>query len=115
MEQKDPLTGEVFYPKRTNQQFASRKNQIRYNNLKAYKKRKAKSGVERLLDKNRTILSEILGNETEVIRSKDFLLGAGFHFGCQTHSIRKNNEIWKCVYDYAFISDGNSIKITKNA
>ena len=42
MQYTDPLTKEVFYPKRSDQKFASRKNQIRFNNLKARKKRALK-------------------------------------------------------------------------
>lgn len=38
-ERKDPLTGELFVPKRNNQKFATRQNQIAYNNIKAIKKR----------------------------------------------------------------------------
>ena len=39
MRQKDPLTGELFIPKRSNQLFFTKENQIRYNNLKAKKER----------------------------------------------------------------------------
>ena len=35
--QKDPLTGELFIPKRFNQKFAIRQNQIDFNNIKARK------------------------------------------------------------------------------
>ncbi|MBL4593473.1 MAG: hypothetical protein JKX68_06620 [Flavobacteriales bacterium] len=115
MQQKDPLTGELFSPKRSNQLFASGENQIRYNNLKAQETRKVKASIHRYLDKNRTILSIVLGNNKEVIQSRDFLLGAGFYFAYHTHNIRKNNEIWKCVYDYAYRSnEDSSIKIIKH-
>jgi len=35
IQRTDPHTGEVFYAKRTNQRFASRKTQVAYNNAKA--------------------------------------------------------------------------------
>ena len=116
MKREDPLTGEVFYPRRENQKFASRENQIRYNNKKAEKKRKAKAEIDKYLDNNRSILKAILGNKNEVIKSKDFLLGAGFNFGCHTHSLRKDDKLLRCVYDYAFINHtDNSFKIVRNA
>lgn len=62
MEQaRDLLTNELFYKSRSNQKFANRKNQIRYNNIKAYKKRKAKAPTDKILDKNRAILKKVLG------------------------------------------------------
>ena len=77
---RDLLTDEEFVKRRNNQRFASRQNQIRYNNIKAQEKRNIKSYVDRPLDKNRTILQKLLEGKTEVTKSKDFLLGAGFNF-----------------------------------
>ena len=78
---RDLLTDEEFIKRRNNQRFASRQNQIRYNNIKAQEKRNIKSGVDRALDKNRTIIKKLLDGKTETTISKDFLLGAGFSFG----------------------------------
>ena len=77
---RDLLTQEEFIKQRSNQKFASSKNRIRYNNLKAWKKRISKSPIDRMLDQNRTILSRIIGDKPEIIVSRDYLLGAGFHF-----------------------------------
>ena len=41
----DPLTKEKFIPKRRNQKFSKRENQIVFNNNKAYKKRQEKWGT----------------------------------------------------------------------
>ena len=115
MEQKDPLTGEIFYPGRTNQRFSSRENQIRYNNLKAYEKRKAKADIDRKFDYNRTILKKILGNKQHETRSVDFLLGAGFDFYSITHYRVKDNVKQNCVYEFAFIvNKDKTIKIFKH-
>ncbi|MCK5138017.1 MAG: hypothetical protein KAR19_19695 [Bacteroidales bacterium] len=46
---KDLLTDEEFVKRRNNQRFASRQNQIRYNNMKAQEKRNIKSQVDRIL------------------------------------------------------------------
>ncbi|WP_299114110.1 hypothetical protein [uncultured Winogradskyella sp.] len=110
----DPLTGEVFIKRRSNQVFANRANQIKYNNLKAYKKRKAKSGIEKILDKNRKVLKTILGPNEEIVKSHDFLEGAGLHFGCNTHIISREGVKWICVYDYAYsLVEKNIFKIIK--
>ncbi len=100
---QDLLTGELFTPSRSDQKFANRQNQIRYNNLKARQKRRAKAEIDRTLDTNRTILKKLLGTKKEVIKSRDFLLGAGFHFGISTHKIEKDNKLWSCIYEYALV------------
>lgn len=102
-EAKDPLTGEVFIKQCNNQVFANRKNQIRFNNLKAQEKRKATSQINRMLDNNRAILKRILNGEKETVKSLDYLLGAGFHFGVNTHTIKKGEKKWSCIYDYAYL------------
>lgn len=104
---KDPLTGEVFEKQRNNQVFANRKNQIRYNNMKAQEKRKATASINRILNENRKILKRILENNAEAIKSYDYLSGAGFHFGCNTHTIKKGDQKWSCVYDYAYLLIGD--------
>ncbi len=96
----DPLTGEIFTPSRSDQKFASRQNQIRYNNLKAKNKRKAKAEIDRTLDNNRSILKRILGDKKQIIKSRDYLLGAEFHFGITTHKIERDGKLWSCIYEY---------------
>jgi len=112
---KDPFTGELFVPKRTNQKFANRINQIQYNNHLALLKRKAKAPIEYLLDKNRTVIKNQMGNKSEIIKSREFLLGAGFKFGLITHNVRKNDKIIPCVYEYAIEDiDNEKFKIYGN-
>lgn len=110
----DPLTGETFIKKRNNQVFANRKNQIKYNNLKAREKRNAKAEADRILDKSRQVLKQTLGSNQEIIKSKDYLDGAGLNFGFNTHSIKKDGKIWICIYDYAYaMIDIHLFKIIK--
>lgn len=111
---KDPLTGESFFKQRNNQVFANRQNQIKFNNLKALSKRKSIASISRIIDNNRTILKTILTDKTEIIKSLDFLLGAGFNFGCSTHSIKRDDKKWICIYDYAYtLIYENTFKIIK--
>lgn len=110
----DPLTGETFIKKRSNQVFEKSENQITYNNLKAREKRKAKSQMDRILDKNREVLKLTLGHHEEIIKSKDYLDGAGLNFGYNTHTIIRNGVKWICIYDYAYtLIDKNTFKIIK--
>ena len=98
---KDPYSGELFIPIRSNQKFANRSNQIAWNNSKARAKRNAKKPTDHILDKNRTVLIQVLGNKNERIRSKDFLRGAGFSFGHYCQCIKADDIIYQLVYDYA--------------
>ena len=48
---KDPLTGEVFIPKRKNQKFSNKSNQIKFNNKK-YSFRKKVVPANKILSKS---------------------------------------------------------------
>jgi hypothetical protein len=110
----DPLTGETFIKERSNQVYANRENQIRYNNLKAYEKSKAKAQTDRILDKSRQVLKLTLGSNEEITKSKDYLEGAGLNFGFNTQTIMRNGKKWICIYDYAYaLVDVNTFKIIK--
>jgi len=107
MIQIDPLTNEKFTPRRFNQKFASKRNQISFNNIKARRKRIDKAPFDLILDKNRTILIRIVGNDKEVVVSKDYLLGAGFNFQFFNRSFESNDIKYQCVYRYAVGLLGN--------
>lgn len=100
MQAKDPLTGELFTKRRNNQKFATRHNQVRYNNNKAQKKRDAKLPFERILDKNRLILQKILSGRTEIIKSKDYLLGMGFSLGYLLYHKEKDGVTYAGIYEF---------------
>ena len=76
----DPYSGEVFFPKRNNQRFASRKNQIAFNNAKAKITRDMMAEIDYQIRKNWQILLDILKDRDSVIKTKDYLLGCGFKF-----------------------------------
>ena len=105
---KDLLTEEFFVKRRSNQKFANASNRIRYNNLKARKKRTAKASIDRKLDRNRTILQNILGTQKEVKVSKDYLLGSGFSFGYFSYQKMINNVMYFGIYEYGITSLGNN-------
>ena len=99
----DLFTGEEFQPKRDNQLFANRKNQICFNNRKAKANREHKAAINIPVDTNQKVLQRVLQNQIEVQRSREFLLGAGFNFNFITHRIKDGNGIqWSCVYEFQF-------------
>ena len=111
----DPLTKESFYPKRSNQKFASRKNQVKYNNLKARKKRVAKKKFDQPLDRNRNILIGILGTNMSMIKHKEWLLALGYDFNIYTHSSRYEGKNIPCIYEFGIAQlDGEKFKIMRN-
>ena len=111
---KDLFTQEEFIKRRSNQKFASSKNRIRFNNLKARQKRLMKDSVNRKLDQNRTILSRIIGDKPEIIVSKDYLLGAGFSFNYYSF-IKEVNAVTYCgIYEYGIAkTSDDKFKIIK--
>ena len=105
---KDPYTGLDFIPKRYNQKFANRKNQIAYNNDKARKIRYEKKPFDIMLESNRKVLKKVLGGNESVIRSTDFLLGSGFNFEIFNRSMNRDEVYYQCVYQFALTQLGNN-------
>ena len=97
---KDPLTQEEFVKRRSNQKFATSNNRIRFNNQKARQKRIMKGFVDKILDQNRKVLSRIIGDKTEIIVSKDFLLGAGFSFNYYSFIKEISGVPYSGIYEY---------------
>jgi hypothetical protein len=111
---KDLLTQEEFIRQRSNQKFASSKNRIRFNNLIARQKRLMKGSVDRKLDQNRTILSRIIGDKPEIIVSRDYLLGAGFHFAYYSFNHEIKGVTYSGIYEYGIAkTSDDKFKIIK--
>ncbi|MBT4339896.1 MAG: hypothetical protein HOD63_15000 [Bacteroidetes bacterium] len=111
----DPLTKQEFVPRHLNQRFESRKNQIKYNNLKARRKRAAKKKYDQPLDRNRNILIKILNGSNEAIKSKDWLLALGYNFNIYTHSSIHDGKIITCIYEFGLLKlDLDKYKIIRN-
>ncbi len=116
MKRTDPLTKKEFYPKRSNQRFENRENQIRYNNIKSKKKRDHKSQIDKMIDKNWKILNRLLGEKTELSLPTNYLLGADFQFGCLTHQVNYQNESYNAIYEFAYKKlNENEYRIIRHA
>jgi len=115
-EKKDPLTGQKFVTNRIDQRFANRKNQIKFNNRLAIRKRQSKAPYDKSLDLNRTILKKVLGKEKEIIKSKDYLeaLNYNFHLSLYQTTIDKATKMTaKGIYEFLIIPlTDNQYKIT---
>jgi hypothetical protein len=73
-----------------------------------------KGSVDRMLDQNRTILSRIIGNESEIIVSKDYLLGAGFHFAYYSFNPVIKGITYSGIYEYGIAkTSDDKFKIIK--
>jgi len=113
-QQNDPYTGEVFIPLRSNQKFANRRNQIAFNNAIARDNRRVKSPILSVLNINHKVLIKALGDKEFAIKSKDFLLGAGFNFSIFSKSVRTNDGVYQAIYDYALSArEGDVYKVIK--
>ena len=111
---KDPYTGEEFIPKRNNQKFASRANQIAFNNVKAQKRRTKEAPVLKALRMNRTILEKTLGSKREIIKSKDFLEGAGFNFNYWSQSAIIDSKPCQIIHEFClFKNEGDLFTIKR--
>jgi hypothetical protein len=107
------LTNEEFIPKRHNQLYANRKAQIFKNNEKARIKRMIKNPVDKVLDNNRSILKRTLGNKNEVIKTADWLLGAGFDFRFFCQSAMIKDKRCQIIYEFYITSEDNKYIIKK--
>lgn len=109
----DPFSGEKFKANRSNQKFASRENQIKYNNLMA-KKRKVTSNLKQTaIHKNWEILNSLKGNLKSKHVSKDFLLGSGFDFEAFTNVVVSNKKRKYCIYNLSFQKIKNNNYVIK--
>lgn len=113
MTRKCKLTGEEFYPKRSNMVFKSATARIKYHNNEANKLRREKSFVDRPLRRNKKILDELIHNTETKSVHKQFMLGKGFNFSVFTHYQEHNSKHYPAVYNYVVISNGDVIKVIK--
>jgi hypothetical protein len=110
----DPLTGRTFQPRRSNQKFESRVTQIRFNNMKAKKRRQSMANINKPLNKNFQILNEIMSSKKEGNFHKQFLIGKGFSFGVHTHYENYGSKTYNAIYNFIIVPiDKELIKIVR--
>jgi hypothetical protein len=109
----DPYTGEEFFTHKGNQKFATRQNQIDYNNHMKLVDRDKKKLIDARLAANRRILQKLLGDNSEIIVSLDDLRAENFNFGTITHFSKKNNSTIFGIYEFTYkvLPDSTDIEI----
>lgn len=98
----DPYTKQQFIKKRSNQVYANRENQVKHNNLKAKERRDSLADINKKLYSNLRILQARLGDNTSVIKTQEFLAGAGFNFGVITHVRNVDNINYYCIFNVGY-------------
>jgi len=110
----DLYTGEFFYAKRNNQYFATRKNQIAYNNQKAKEIRDLMAKIDNHIRNNWKILVDDLKEDEFAIRTKDYLLGCGYNFNFFNFTKKIKDEYYFGIYNYGItMMDNGLYKIIK--
>ena len=114
MDRVDPFTKETFVPKRSNQLFASRKNQVDYNNMIAKQKRDFKETYLSKIEHNYRVMKNALVNKSEDEVTVEYLSSQGFHFAFLTHKENLNGREVAMVFDHGFSPCNNgNIYLTK--
>ncbi len=112
---KDPLTGELFIPKRVNQRFASAINRNKFNNRMANELRKERDKINAPLNKTHRKLSVLMKGKDEAIFSKEYLKGYGVELNLFNHIVRIDNIGHHAVFEFVIILNGkdNTVKIIR--
>lgn len=108
----DPYTGESFLPKRKNQVFSSAKNRRDYHNENAAEIRRLKMPIDKQLEKNFLIFTELLKiGETKKFL-KDELLMKGYNPTFFTHLTNYGGKNCRCIYHFILPTTDNPNSIT---
>jgi hypothetical protein len=110
----DPLTKQLFEPKRITQRFATPANRIKFYNESAKALRQQEAYVNKPLRTNHRICIELLQNSKEGLFHQQFLLGKGFSFQLITHYTDYQGKRERAIYNFIWIAmDNDQIKIIK--
>jgi hypothetical protein len=112
---KDPLTGEIFYPKKISQRYANPANRIKHNNLKASKLKQQRAFLDKHFHKNHLIIKEIYVPRGHNIFNVFWMEGKGFQFGATNHKVDYKGTYRDCIYEFMILElEGtDDIKIIK--
>jgi hypothetical protein len=115
MEKLCPYSGEVFQSKRKDQIFANAVNRRNYHNQLLSEKRRQKASIDKVLDKNFTVLSEILKDSDSATITKQMLASKGYEIMVFTHLDKGKDDFIICLYHFQIhkTGDENLYLITK--
>jgi len=98
-ELKDPLTGEMFTPKKVTQKFKTRANQIKYNNNLQSVRRRFLGIILKPIMKTHRILMNALGSKQTVFLHREWLDGAGADMTLFTHIETIDQKRFHCIFN----------------
>jgi hypothetical protein len=113
----DPYTKEAFFPKRSNQVFATPQNKMRYHNERAKEYRDETKKVRSRLDRNNKLFESLLRQNNKARFHIEYLKGKGVDLNTVTRIIQIGDEIIYRVFDFSFRydkEDENYVIITRN-
>jgi hypothetical protein len=109
--QKDPLTGELFIPKRVNQKFARPENRIKFNNDAANALKKEREYINKPIHNAHVKLRKLMVGKYEAEFSPDFLRGYGLDFNVFNHYVLYNGIQRPAIFEFIFIIDKVNKKV----
>ena len=112
-QRKDPLTGELFVPKKVTQKFKNRENQIKYNNQLQSIRREFLGQLLRPLLKTHRILTNAIGEKSTITLHKQWLAGAGADMTLFTHVETIDTKGFHAIFNFTILANNEYYKITK--
>lgn len=112
---KDPLTGEVFVAKRSNQRFATAENKIRYHNRKNAEINKERAFIDKPCKLSHLILKALHNPNSDNIYNRYLLEGKGLRFDAFNRIVDTKFGRLHAYYDYAIrmIPNSDNVQIIK--
>jgi hypothetical protein len=107
-----PFSGELFPSKRKNQVFASAKNRRDFHNQRAAELRRIQSPINRHLEKNIRIVSELVKPGEQKTFVKSDLTKKGYNTSYFTHLDSLNGVNYMCLYQYFIKPSSNNELLT---
>lgn len=111
---KDPLTGEEFEPKRSNQRFATAKNRIRTHNEKQKKLRERNAFVNKTLRRNQMFLDDFMAGKNKATFHEEHLIGGKYNRNFFTGVCDVDGATGYCLYDYILIFEKPYVHVLRN-
>lgn len=115
IEKKDPLTGERFIPKRSNQRFATSYNRKKFNNQIANDLRKEREYIIGPLLRKHRLCKKLMEGKNEGEFSYEYLDGYGLDFNSFTHHKIINGIKVPRFFEFAIYINGitKTVKIVR--
>lgn len=110
--QKDPLTGELFFPKRANQKFARPENRIKFNNDAANELRREREHINKPIHSSHLKIRKLMLGKIKAEFSFDYMEGAEIVFKAFTHYELYRGLLRPAIFEFVVIIDEPNKKIT---